>query len=104
MEKELTVIKVGTDTLFGKDGELDLKAMNCIRDGIVAIQRVQRVLLVSSGAVARGRLALRHSSLALSRNPDDKRALSTVGQPLLLADYQRIMGQQVAQFLVNEDR
>lgn len=96
---QLTVIKVGTDTLFQADGQLDFESMARICRSITQIitHTKQQVLLVSSGAVARGRLAAPHVS--------DKRALAAIGQPLLFQTYMHLLNSTpIAQMLINEDR
>ena len=78
------VVKLGTQVLRGRDGELDLAFLDAIADQVHALrQRGVQVTLVSSGAVGAG-----CKTLDLARRPTDVAALqavAAVGQPRLMA-------------------
>ncbi|HTR46597.1 MAG TPA: glutamate 5-kinase [Verrucomicrobiae bacterium] len=100
------VIKVGTTTVTGAQGELCRERVEPIARSIAALLKDGRqVVLVSSGAVGLGRgwLGLHRSRL------DDlvtKQACAAVGQSLLMDAYKNLFGQwdiKIAQVLLTED-
>ena len=100
------VIKVGTTTVTGAQGELCRERVEPIARSIAALLKDGRqVVLVSSGAVGLGRgwLGLHRSRL------DDlvtKQACAAVGQSLLMDAYRNLFGQwdiKIAQVLLTED-
>jgi glutamate 5-kinase len=100
------VIKVGTSTVTGADGDLCLERVEPIVCSIAALRKAGRqVVLVSSGAVGLGRgwLGLHRSRL------DDlvtKQACAAVGQSLLMDAYKGLFsrwGIKVAQVLLTEE-
>jgi glutamate 5-kinase len=100
------VIKVGTSTVTGSQGELSLERIEPIVRSIVALQKDRRqVVLVSSGAVGlgRGRLELHPSRL---KDMATKQACAAVGQSLLMEAYKRLFGEhevKIAQVLLTEE-
>jgi glutamate 5-kinase len=100
------VIKLGTSTVTGSEGELSLDRVEPIVRAIAALQASRRqVVLVSSGAVGLGRGWLR---LHPSRLKDmaTKQACAAVGQGLLMEAYKRMFGAhgvKIAQVLLTEE-
>ncbi|HKV04263.1 MAG TPA: glutamate 5-kinase [Candidatus Acidoferrales bacterium] len=100
------VIKVGTTTVTGAEGELCLERVEPIVRSIAALMKAGRqVVLVSSGAVGLGRgwLGLHRSRL------DDlvtKQACAAVGQSLLMDAYKNLFSRweiKIAQVLLTEE-
>jgi glutamate 5-kinase len=100
------VIKVGTSTVTGAEGELCFERVEPIVRSIAALIRAGRqVVLVSSGAVGLGRgwLGLHRSRL------DDlvtKQACAAVGQSLLMDAYKNLFSKwdvKIAQVLLTEE-
>ncbi|HUA02087.1 MAG TPA: glutamate 5-kinase [Candidatus Aquilonibacter sp.] len=100
------VIKVGTTTVTGAEGELCRERVEPIVRSIAALMKAGRqVVLVSSGAVGLGRgwLGLHRSRL------DDlvtKQACAAVGQSLLMDAYKNLFAQweiKIAQVLLTEE-
>jgi glutamate 5-kinase len=100
------VIKIGTATVTGAEGELCHERVEPIVCAIAALMKARRqVVLVSSGAVGLGRgwLGLHRSRL------DDlvtKQACAAVGQSLLMDAYKTLFSKwdvKVAQVLLTED-
>jgi len=100
------VIKVGTATVTGTEGELCMERVEPIVRSIAALMKAERqVVLVSSGAVGLGRgwLGLHRSRL------DDlvtKQACAAVGQSLLMDAYKNLFSKwdiKVAQVLLTEE-
>ncbi len=100
------VVKLGTSTVTGVDGELCAERVEPIVRSIAALAKSQRqVVLVSSGAVGLGRAWL---GLHASRLGDmvTKQACAAVGQSLLMDAYKRLFaecGLKVAQVLLTEE-
>lgn len=100
------VIKVGTSTVTGPDGELCAARVEPIVSSIAAlIKNGRQVVLVSSGAVGLGAGWLR---LHRSRLTDmvTKQACAAVGQSLLMNAYKNLFCEwdvKVAQVLLTED-
>jgi len=100
------VIKVGTTTVTGAEGELCRERVEPIVRSIAALMKAgKQVVLVSSGAVGLGRgwLGLHRSRL------DDmvtKQACAAVGQSLLMDAYKNLFAQwdiKIAQVLLTEE-
>ncbi|MBZ5696350.1 MAG: glutamate 5-kinase [Acidobacteriia bacterium] len=100
------VIKVGTATVTGAEGDLCLERVEPIVRSIAALMKAGRqVVLVSSGAVGLGRgwLGLHRSRL------DDlvtKQACAAVGQSLLMDAYKNLFAKwdvKIAQVLLTEE-
>ncbi|MGA2419875.1 MAG: glutamate 5-kinase [Candidatus Acidiferrum sp.] len=100
------VIKLGTSTVTGSEGELSLERIEPIVRAISALQTSHRqVVLVSSGAVGLGRgwLGLHPARL---KDMATKQACAAVGQSLLMEAYKRLFGEhdvKVAQVLLTEE-
>ncbi len=77
---DITIVKIGSNTVVDKNGKVRPLVISSLLRTIRS-NSMQRILLVTSGAVKLGRLAL--------KNPDAGTALSaSVGQPLLFRHYQ----------------
>lgn len=87
----LTVVKVGSNVLSRPDGHPDITHMSMIADQLATLMAAgERVVLVSSGAVACGR-----SAVAPGRTLDavaSRQLYSAVGQPRLMSIYQTLLG------------
>src|SRR5437879_7356447 len=100
------VIKLGTSTVTGSQGELSLERIEPIVQAIATLQTNRRqVVLVSSGAVGLGRgwLGLHPSRL---KDMVTKQACAAVGQGLLMEAYKRLFGAydvKIAQVLLTEE-
>jgi glutamate 5-kinase len=100
------VVKLGTSTVTGADGDLCAERVEPIVRSIAALAKSKRqVVLVSSGAVGLGRAWL---GLHASRLGDmvTKQACAAVGQSLLMDAYKRLFaecGLKVAQVLLTEE-
>lgn len=100
------VIKLGTSTVMGTQGELSSERIEPIVQAIANLQADHRqVVLVSSGAVGLGRgwLGLHPSRL---KDMATKQACAAVGQSLLMEAYKRLFGAygvKIAQVLLTEE-
>lgn len=100
------VIKVGTTTVTGAEGELCLERVEPIVRSIAALMKAGRqVVLVSSGAVGLGRgwLGLHQSRL---NDLVTKQACAAVGQSLLMDAYKNLFAKwdiKIAQVLLTEE-
>lgn len=100
------VIKLGTSTVTGAEGELSLERIQPIVRSVAELQAGHRqVVLVSSGAVGLGRgwLGLHPSRL---KDMATKQACAAVGQSLLMEAYKRLFaahGVKIAQVLLTEE-
>jgi len=100
------VIKLGTSTVTGSQGELSLERIDPLVRAIAVLQTGGRqVVLVSSGAVGLGRgwLGLHPSRL---KDMATKQACAAVGQSLLMEAYKRLFGEhsvKIAQVLLTEE-
>jgi len=100
------IIKVGTSTVTGEDGELCLERVEPIVRSIAALRNAGRQpVLVSSGAVGLGRgwLGLHRSRL---EDLVTKQACAAVGQSLLMDAYKNLFSRwdvKIAQVLLTED-
>ncbi len=82
------VIKVGSRVLTVDDGGLNYAVINRLCDDIAQLYgHGLKVILVSSGAVAAGRYALKSADQLLTI--PQKQAAAAVGQPLLMQAYQQ---------------
>ncbi|MDO8108145.1 glutamate 5-kinase [Isoptericola sp. b441] len=96
------VVKVGSSSLTGDDGRLDVDALRALSDVLAARRAAGRqVVLVSSGAIAAGL-----GPLGMTGRPRDlatAQAAASVGQGLLMARYTEAFarrGQRVGQVLL----
>jgi glutamate 5-kinase len=99
------VIKLGTSTVTGSQGEISLARLEPIVRAIATLQKNRQVVLVSSGAVGLGRgwLGLHPSRL---KDIATKQACAAVGQSLLMEAYKRLFGVhelKIAQVLLTEE-
>lgn len=105
-KSNIYVIKVGTSVIVNNDGRLNYNKISELLEDISSIKHKQkkRCLLVSSGAVAAGKLGfdaangLDHASY--------KQFCASIGQPKLISFYSQIateFGFNVAQVLVTRD-
>src|ERR1700730_15115384 len=86
------VIKLGTSTVTGSQGELSLERIEPIVHAAATLQTsLRQVVLVSSGAVGLGRgwLGLHPSRL---KDMVTRQACAAVGQSLLMEAYKRLFG------------
>lgn len=86
------VIKVGTSTLVTPDGALDAPMIRSLAQQVAQVySQGVRVVVVSSGAVRTGRIALRqHPCADVSQEIDSqlmKHAAASLGQPILMKAY-----------------
>jgi len=98
------VIKLGTSTVTGSQGELSLERIEPIVHAIAALHASGRqVVLVSSGAVGLGRgwLGLHPSRL---KDMATKQACAAVGQSLLMEGYKRLSWARVSFFSIRSFR
>ena len=110
MEKQTIVVKVGTSSLTKEDGSLNPEQIMNITSQMAELYHAgNRIILVSSGAVAAGfrRLGFHKRPVRIA----DKQAAAAVGQGLLMEEYTREFHQYqipCAQILLNrsdfEDR
>ena len=88
----LIVFKVGSSTLMGPDGELDVAFVRSMCEQICELKRRgDRVVLVSSGAAAVGR-----SLLGFTERPSDiptLQACAAAGQTTLIERYAEVLAQ-----------
>lgn len=86
------IIKVGSQAIISADGVVLEDVMSDIIRQIITLQRQGiQVILVSSGAVAMGRLlAQKIANHHYTNNIADKQLLASLGQPRLMAIYAKI--------------
>lgn len=101
----LAVVKVGSSSLRGDDGQLDEAMVASLAEQLASVRESgTRVVLVSSGAVAAGM-----GLLGLDRRPTNLQMLQTcaaVGQSALINAYHRVFsghGLAAAQILLTQD-
>ncbi len=83
------VVKIGTEVITAGDGHLETLIIASLAQQIAAIkERIQKLVIVTSGAVAAGRGAYDLPQRS-DESIDEKRFLASVGQPLLLQEYIR---------------
>ncbi len=99
------VVKIGSRVLVQRDGRLDARRMSSLVDGLWALRREGRdVILVSSGAIACGLQAL-----GMKKRPEDLPTLqmaAAVGQSRLMAAYDRLFSRKkcrIGQVLLTHD-
>ena len=101
------VIKVGSQTIISPEGNVLENVMaDIIRQIIKLQQQGHQVILVSSGAVALGRvISKKVAGRTYGTNVADKQLLASLGQPQLMAIYSQICEKQklmVAQLLLTK--
>ncbi|HAG11797.1 MAG TPA: glutamate 5-kinase [Desulfotomaculum sp.] len=86
------VVKIGSSSLIGKDGALNISQVESLADQIAGIKREGvEVLLVSSGAIGLG-----IQRLGFARRPKsipEKQACASVGQGMLINSYEKVFAQ-----------
>ncbi|MEW4370236.1 glutamate 5-kinase [Paenibacillus kandeliae] len=88
MQHQRIVVKIGSSSLTGPQGGLNHEAVNFFAAEIAALQQQgHSVLLVTSGAVAAGFREIGYVSRP--RLLHEKQAAASVGQALLMRDYQQ---------------
>ena len=99
------VVKIGSRVLVQRNGRPDLRRMTELADGIAALHRAGReVIVVSSGAIASGLQAL-----GMKKKPDDLPTLqmaAAVGQSRLMAAYDKLFARKkcrIGQVLLTHD-
>jgi len=105
MTGKLVVIKVGTRSLTKEDGSLDIAEVKRLVDDVAKIiQQGNKVILVTSGAIASG-----IAELGVRPNPKDiifRQACAATGQSILMSHYREFFrrhGLKVAQVLLTEN-
>ena len=105
MTGKLIVIKVGTRSLTKEDGSLDIAEVKRLVDDVAKIiQQGNKVILVTSGAIASG-----IAELGVRPNPKDiifRQACAATGQSILMSHYREFFrrhGLKVAQVLLTEN-
>ncbi len=106
MASRLVVVKAGTSSITTPDGKLDEVEMGKLADQIAeAMERENRMILVTSGAIAAG-----VAELGIPRRPshdiDFQQASAAAGQSVLMAKYRELFkphGIKVAQILLTAE-
>lgn len=105
MASRLIVVKVGTSSITTAKGELDQEEMRTLADQIAAaVKQGNRIVLVTSGAVAAG-----IAELGLPPRPNDivfQQASAATGQSVLMARYRELFkphNVKVAQVLLTAE-
>jgi glutamate 5-kinase len=98
------VVKVGSSTVTGPSGDLNIPVLADLVRQVASLQRAGRqVILVSSGAVAAGRGKI---GSGFDDSVTGRQVLSSVGQALLMKAYESLFdeyGMAVAQVLLTRD-
>jgi len=99
------VVKVGTNVITAKNGELDLDILNSLTAQIAELQKKGiQVILVSSGAVGAGRSVVKFSGTIAPVAA--RQVLASTGQIKLISTYNQLFlhhGLITAQILVTKD-
>ena len=105
MRGKLIVVKIGTSSLVGRDGGLDLKEMEKFVRQVASVVRAgNRAVLVTSGAIASG-----NKELGVRPNPSDlvsQQTSAAAGQGILMSNYRDFFkkrGLKVAQVLLTQE-
>jgi glutamate 5-kinase len=105
MPSRLVVVKVGTSSITSGEGELDEEEMHRLTKQIAAaVKQGDKVVLVTSGAVAAG-----IAELGIPPKPNDivfQQASAATGQSVLMAKYRELFREQglkVAQILLTAE-
>jgi glutamate 5-kinase len=105
MVKRRIVIKVGTSTLTGGTSHLHIPQMtDLVRQMAAVVSMGERIILVSSGAIAAGKEML--SFPELPGNIPAKQMLASVGQPHLMNLYEQLFANyklKIAQVLLTRE-
>ena len=84
LHKPLIVIKIGTNTITDKSGNLVPETMEEIVRQIVELHKDHRIVLVSSGAVGCGKNFISKYQKKIAQ----QKAAAAIGNPLLMHNYQ----------------
>jgi glutamate 5-kinase len=105
MASRLIVVKIGTGSLTTEEGKLDEGRMRSLSGQIIeAVKRGNKIVLVTSGAVAAG-----IAELEIRPNPNDivlQQVSAATGQSVLMAKYRDLFkggGLRVAQILLTAE-
>lgn len=102
LHKPLIVIKVGTNTIADKSGNLVPAILEEIVRQIVELHKTHRIVLVSSGAVGCGKNFISKYQKKVSQ----QKAAAAIGNPLLMHNYQyyfsKLSNLLVAQALIEK--
>jgi glutamate 5-kinase len=105
MGGKLIVVKFGTSSLTHRDGSLDLEEMGRLVDQVaLVISRGNRVIIVTSGAIASGL-----AELEAKPNPNDlvfQQVSAATGQSILMAHYREFFKRhrlRAAQILLTQE-
>lgn len=90
------VIKVGTQAILTKEGIERFDAMENLVRQIATLKKAgHSVILVSSGAVGKGRQVVKENlGLEYGHSMAEKQVLASIGQPVLLETYSRLLHHQ----------
>lgn len=105
MPSKFVVVKIGTSSLTKRDGSLDEEEMSRLVNQIAkAVKQGNKIVLVTSGAVAAG-----IAELGISPKPNDivfQQASAATGQSILMSKYRELFrkhGLKVAQILLTAE-
>lgn len=105
MDRELWIIKIGSNSIVDHQGALNRQAVSDLCRQIAAIKELgHQVILVSSGAVAAGNKISKN--LAIDNQVNLQQAKAAIGQPMLVQAYQQEFNQYsqlVAQVLLTKN-
>lgn len=83
MAKPILVIKFGSSSITHVNGEVNEQTLEKIASQVSVLHADYHIVLVSSGAVAAGKSAIKNYKGTLS----EKKAAAAIGNPLLIAKY-----------------
>lgn len=83
MSKPILVIKFGSSSITHSNGEVNEQTLAKIAEQVATLSSEYSIVLVSSGAVAAGKSALRNYKGTLS----ERKAAAAIGNPILIAKY-----------------
>lgn len=86
MNKNILVIKFGAAVLTNGDGNINQKVIKNIASEVEELSIDHSIILVSSGAVARGKKAIDSYKGTLVQ----RKAAAAVGNPILISLYKKI--------------
>jgi len=102
---KLIVVKIGTSSLVGREGTLDLEEMErLVRQVASVVNAGNSVIVVTSGAIASG-----NTELGVKPNPSDiasQQTSAAAGQGILMSHYREFFkrrGLKVAQILLTQE-
>lgn len=104
LKSDRIVIKIGTNTLTGKDGLLDLSIIKNLVSQIARIRKNRDITIITSGAIGAGM-----QELGLKERPKDvigKQVCAAVGQSILMTNYYSLFSGhkiKIAQILLTYD-